>query len=516
MTAVTKRIVLRGAPWKLLKTLRSHHEAVLSGTAEKCIFEVLIDGPGGGGKSFGDAHVLYWIGNAFPGVRILVVREVRADLATTFQKVWEEDTVPANHPMLAHSKQTSRVGRRDYNFWNGPCEGGAHPTVGASVVILGGMDDIQRHRGTDYDVVLFSELVECRSEADYSEFLRSLRNWRGPIGFQLLLSETNPDAPDHWVNLRFSPENMQSMMARIPNLRMIRMGSQHEDNPKWYDLKARRWNPEGTAYIAGLDAIPGVRGQRLRWGRWVGAEGMVYEFDRAKHVIDRPAKIEFRAFVASMDWGYTEPCCLLVGGIERDTGHLHIVAEVYRNRMSIDWWAERVIELKSEFQLRALVVDPSRPEVIEKFNRAVSADPGTPFAIGAENKRASSGEGDMGGIDTMRWYLDGRMFFWIDRMRYGPDQGLIDAKQPTNICSEFGSYVYRSAPRAGVEIANRRKELTDDTCVDHGMDSGRYLCSYVKNRYGKYVENADRRHIPARDREIAKAMGIVLPEEPER
>lgn len=497
-----------------MKQLARHQRDVVAGRAEKCVFEVLIEGPGGGGKSFADAQILFWLGTRFPGIRILVVREVRADLATTFQKVWEEDVVPQTHPMIARAKQTSRIGRRSYNFWNGPCTNGSHPTTGASVIELGGMDDIQRHRGTDYDVVLFGELVECRSEPDYTEFHRSLRNWKGGIGFQLLLSETNPDAPDHWVNQRFGEDNMQAMMQRIPGLRMLRLTSQHKDNPKWYSNG--EWTPEGRAYIAALDAIPGVRGQRLRWGRWVGAEGMVYEFDRAKHIIERPKpRPAIHSFIAAMDWGYTDPCCLLVAGVERDTGKIHIVAEIYRKKMPIDWWADRVVELKGEFNIRRLVVDPSRPEVIDKFNRAVAAAPNAPFAFPADNTRASDGAGDMGGIDTTRWYLDGRLVFWNDRMRYGPDALLIEEKQPTNTCAEFGSYVYRSAPRSGVEIANRRKELTDDTSPDHGMDTLRYLCTLAKAMFGKFVPDPETRHISARDRQMAKDMGIELPPEPQ-
>jgi phage terminase large subunit len=393
------------------------------------------------------------------------------------------------------------------------------------------MDDVQRHRGTDYDVVLFLELVECKSEPDFAEFLRALRNWGGwkrQIPFQLLISETNPDAPDNWVNQRYGDENMAAMMARaeaegVPYT-VQRLVSRHEDNPKWYDAEAREWHVEGKAYIAGLDAIPGVRGKRLRHGLWVGAEGVVYEnFDRKRHLIERPKpRPTFRAYVAAMDWGYTDPCCLLIAGVERDTGHLHIVGEVYRKKMSIDWWADRLVDLRAEFDSsksgaywRVVVVDPSRPEVIERFNRAVCAAPDAPFAIKAHNRRATTGDGDMGGIDTVRWYLEGRLVFWNDRMRFGPDSLLIEEKQPTSTIGEFGSYVYESAPRSGVEISNRRKELTDDSCPDHGMDALRYLCVFARDRYGKYVESAESGvRISWRQRKIAKDLGIDLPPEP--
>jgi hypothetical protein len=55
-----------------------------------------------------------WLGHRYPGIRILVLRDVRADLSNSFQKTFEEDVVPPDHPMLKKAKV--RGSRRAYNF----------------------------------------------------------------------------------------------------------------------------------------------------------------------------------------------------------------------------------------------------------------------------------------------------------------------------------------------------------------------------------------------------------------
>jgi phage terminase large subunit len=53
--------------------------------------------------------------------------------------------------------------------------------------------------------------------------------------------------------------------------------SRHEDTPTV--------TPE---YLASLDALPGVLRDRLRFGRWAAAEGMVYdEWDASVHVVSQ-------------------------------------------------------------------------------------------------------------------------------------------------------------------------------------------------------------------------------------
>lgn len=492
-----------------MKRLHALGREIHAGRAPKQVLELCIHGPGGTGKTRGISTDLYWLGNLYPGIRILVLRDVRADLATTFQKVWEEDVVPKGHPMLR--KRRERAGRKGYNFWNGWKT--EHPTMGATTIELGGMDDIMRHRGTDYDVIYFLELVEQNDEGQWSEFRRALRNFGGEqakrlppekrIPFQLLIADTNPSAPDHWILQREERGEIELMQ------------SFHRDNPKFFRKDGTK-TEEGVAFMSSLDALHGVRRAWLRDGLWVAAEGVVYEnWDRHQHIIERKSAEELgiRWYYASMDWGHTDPCVLLIGGVDGE-GRTYIVAEWYLRGMGIDFWTDTVVTAHRTYDLLGIVVDPSRPEMIERFNDRLSFGKDRPFAFGADNARASSGTGDMGGLDLVRQALGDpkrpdtiKIKFFRDCLQHAPQQELIDRSRATCTVKEFASYVYRRGKTETERINNRMTELTDPTCDDHGMDTLRYLKKAIHNRDMANRPKKPEREMSPEDQALARAMG---------
>jgi len=93
--------------------------------------------------------------------------------------------------------------------------------------------------------------------------------------FQQMLADTNPSHPKHWLYLR----------CKAGKTRLI--DTSHQDNPTLWDAKAGDWTEFGRKYIAKLDQLSGARKLRLRDGKWVQAEGVVYEeWNPAIHVID--------------------------------------------------------------------------------------------------------------------------------------------------------------------------------------------------------------------------------------
>lgn len=500
---------LRGAPWRLLNRLATYK-------GPPSVMEFVIHGGGGCGKTYGLSQILYWLGNRYPGIRILVLRDVRADLATTFQKVWEEDVVPRGHKML--EKQRDRVGRKGYNFWNGDTSHGEHPTKWATTIELGGMDNVMRHRGTDYDVIYFLELVELNDEGEWSEFRRALRNFGGEaakqhiargeprkcIQFQLLMADTNPDAPDHWILGRHERGELEMHQ------------SVHKDNPKLWEIPdpsqpfVGRWSPFGTAYMQSLDGLFGVRKDRLRYHRWVAAEGVVYQnWNKKKYVIPpQPADtLGIRWYYAAMDWGHTDACCILVGGVTGD-GVIYIVAEWYLAEQGIDYWTDVGVSIYKEFSTMGMVVDPSRPEMIERFNDRLGFPKDRPYARGADNKRASSGEGDMGGIDLVRQTIgQNKLFFLNNCLRHAPQPLLVAKHRATSTIKEFPSYAYRHASTDGEQLRGRQVELTDPRCDDHGMDCLRYLITAIYGKDLSLTPKSPKPKMSPEDEMIARAMG---------
>lgn len=457
MIATAPRVKLRGAPLKLLNDLRGY-------TGEPRVLEHLVWGPAGTGKSRGIAHVLYWLGFAYPGIRILVVRKTRASLTESFCKTWEEDVVPPQHRMLRGAR---REQRHAYRFGNG------------TTLVLGGLDVDTRLFSTDYDVVYEQEVIEI-SRDEHEKFYRALRNWKGGIPFQWLIADTNPGVPTHWARKRYR-DGLS-----------IALKSRHEHNPKWYDFDKKDWTPKGRAYLEGLARLTGVRRRRLYLGQWCAAEGAVWEnFDEDIHCIydrDVPKK-DIRWHFAAIDWGHASPGSMLVFGVDGEK-RLYMLAELYHTNKGLPWWAERAVEMHKEFNLRAIVADPARDDAISLFNDCLGShetDEMARICRKANNQRASTGSGDMAGLDLVRHGFgrgeDGKPRLYLVRgaLRHTPDPELVEQSQPTCLEDEIPGYVYarREFTQKSSQPEARTVDYTDPSVPDHGCDALRYACAFA-------------------------------------
>ena len=469
MTTLAVEHELRGAPWDLLKRLANYRE-------QKRVLEVLIEGPGGTGKSRGIGHVLFWLGFKFPGIRMLVVRKTRKSLTESFLQTWEDDCVPEGHALL---QGPTRAHRDEYDFGNG------------SKMILGGMDNPTRLYSTSFDVVYVQEAVELTLD-EWERFYRALRAWTPPMKFQLLLGDTNPDARTHWLNKRCDEGKCE------------RMRSRHEDNPKWHDGKT--WTFEGLAYIGGLQRLSGVRRARLLEGRWDTAEGAVWEtFDANMHCIDRPKSLKIELgitwFVGAMDWGYSDPGVLQVWGITPDK-RAYRVAEWYTREELQAWWVAHAVEAAEQFQpMRRIVCDPSRIDAIEAINKRFN-ELGLPsIACGANNARHSGGQGDLVGLDLVREKLAGpnpSLYFLRDSLMTR-DEWLIQNSLPICTEQEIPGYVFLLN-----EDGKAGHERTDPACPDHGCDATRYMANYIWRRDLSPAEEAPRPVVGTRASALAR------------
>jgi phage terminase large subunit len=210
-----------------------------------------------------------------------------------------------------------------------------------------------------------------------------------------------------------------------------------------------------------LSSLTGVRRQRLLDGKPAQAEGVIYEeWNEATHLVYRDALPPLARFVAGQDWGYTHPGALGVWGLDGD-GRAYLVAQIQHTRQTIDWWAERAVELHKEFGLEAIACGPDQPAYIEQYQQAglpaVAADnavlPGI-NAIQQRLKRADNGQP--------------RLFVVRDSLRY-PDQELIQARKPHKIEDEVPGYVWSDSKTKEIPV----KEYDD------GMDMARYAILYV-------------------------------------
>jgi PBSX family phage terminase large subunit len=405
---------------------------------------VLLTGSAGGGKSRLAAEKLHGYCLKYPGSTAVMLRKTAESCTNSIVAFMQNVVIGSDPAVWLHTSA------RRFEYANG------------SVLVWGGMkDQAQREQirsiGQDSGIdILWMEEATAFVEDDYNELLARMRGKAG--SFRQIILTTNPGAPSHWIHER-----------------LIKGGEAHVyyssalDNP---------YNP--PEYLAILQQLKGLLYQRLVLGKWVQAEGAVFEeFDPAVHIIDTlPAS--FKRYVVGVDWGYTNPGVMLVFGVDGD-GRLYLVEEVYRTRELVagvdgkdGFWIKEARRIKNRYKNPRFWCDPSEPAYIETLQRAGI------LAEKADNDIRS-------GIDKIKTRLnrawDGkpRLFFWRYANR-NPDPTLEKpVRLPTGILDEITAYVYAKG-----SDGKPNKETPIDN-FNHAVDSCRYVCSAEDAPQGVYV-----------------------------
>lgn len=415
--------------------------------------EVLLDGPAGTGKSRGILEYLLWVATNYDGCRIAIVRKTRVSLTDSALVTWETkvlagglDETYLETPLAGGA---TRAHRHSYHFKNN------------SVIDCHGMDNPTRLFSTEYDIIYVQEATEL-SENEWESLNRALRN--GVVPWQQLVGDCNPDAEFHWLN--------QRCLAG----KTTRLYSRHKDNPS---LK-----PE---YLERLSQLTGVRRKRLFLGLWCAAEGQIWEaYDPAVHQIEgevmfnvstgfweirRPNDdpIELRWFVAGMDWGFRNPGCLLVAGIDADR-RAYIVHQIYHSQRNHDWWAQRAETLRRKYDIQRFICDSADAAGIDLFNHRMGKVGGYWIAQGVEKKPNDFGPS----ASIVRERLELKTLYFLKGNLESRDPELVEAKKPTCVEEEIPSYVYRE-----IKDGQPVKEEPAPDSDDHGADALRYLCMFL-------------------------------------
>jgi hypothetical protein len=398
--------------------------------------EVLLSGPAGTGKTRAVLEKLHLCAEKYPGMRGLICRKTRVSLTESALVTWEQHVVPEGHAILAGA---SRATRKSYCYPNG------------SVVVVGGLDLATRIMSTEYDFVYVQEAIEL-VEDEWEVLTTRLRH--GKMPYQQLVGDTNPDRPTHWLKKRCDAG------------RVVMLESRHEDNPVLHD--GQGWTEYGLVYLAKLDALTGPRKLRLRHGRWVQAEGVVYEgWDPAIHVLDRVLVQDSWPRFWSIDFGYVHP--FVCGFWARDNdGRLYLYREIYRTKRLVEDHARHILALAELDQRpRAICCDHDAEDraTLERHLK---------MATTAARKDVSPG------IQAVATRLkpagDGRPRLFVARNALVErDPELAEAKLPCSTLEEFDGYVWDTG-------GGRNKGEQPIKENDHGMDQTRYLVSHLDPR----------------------------------
>lgn len=407
--------------------------------------EVVIEGPAGTGKSRADLEKLHFCAMKYPGMRGLIVRKTRESMTESTLVTFEDKVLPAHSPIAAGVQRRTR---QAYHYPNGS-------TIVIGGMVASGVDQRARIMSTEYDLIVVPEATEL-TEHEWEQLISRLRNHVMP--YQQIIGDVNPDAPTHWLHQR-----CDKGMATV-------FFSRHEDNPMLYDHARSDWTPQGRQYVFGvLEQLTGVRKERLRYGRRAAAEGTVYEFDRAVHVLDAlPSGWEQWRKIRVIDFGYTNPFVCQWWAIDGD-GRMYLYREWYMSQRTIEEHAPIITRYSDGETYEATISDHDAEDraTLERHGiSTIAAYKAISVGIQAVQDRLK-----MAGDGTPRLFL-------LRDCLIARDPRLDEAKKPVCTEQEFDSYLW---PRGADGKAKKEEPVKVD---DHGMDALRYAVAYVDRLHG--------------------------------
>jgi PBSX family phage terminase large subunit len=410
--------------------------------------ELLYAGPAGTGKSKCLLEKLHAVMLKYPGARGLIIRKTLASLGSTALVTYEEH-VAKEHLLNGEVKW----------FGGSAKEAACYRYSNGSRIVVGGMDKAMKIMSSEYDIVYAQEATEL-TEEDWEAVTTRLRN--GKMPYQQIIADANPDIPTHWLKIRCDTGKTHYIRSR------------HEDNPVLFHQTPQgpgALTEVGEAYMKKLDALTGVRYQRLRKGIWCAAEGLVYEeFDPQVHLhprIGRPP-ISWTRYV-TVDFGYTNPMVVQFWAEDED-GRLYLYRELYQTKITVEDMAPKILKamnLRNEPRPRMIICDHDAEgrAVLEKH-------------LGMSTKSAKKTVED--GIQAVKSRLkvseaDGRPRLYLcEDALVERDKELADAKKPTCSIEEIVGYIWdRGTVRAQLDGKPPKEQPVKED--DHGMDAMRYM-----------------------------------------
>lgn len=400
--------------------------------------ETLISGPTGTGKTRAELQWAHETLLKYPRARGLLLRKTRASLSESAMFTFEEYVLGPNHPWVTNGPQRSH--RQKYVYDNG------------SELVMGGLDQSSKFMSTEYDFIIVIEATEL-VEKDWEDLKTRARlgSMTGRMILDGIIGDCNPDAPTHWLKRREAEGVLEVIY------------SEHEDNPNLYDAELGELRPAGREMLRRLDQLTGVRLQRNRYGKWVAAEGVVYEsYSRGVHVVQRfTPPNDWRKFRV-VDFGYTNPFVCHWWTIDPD-GRMYRYREIYHTQRIVEDHAKQIKELTSGERIEATVCDHDAEDraTLERHGiKTIGARKEVKLGIQAvEARLRPAGDGRP------------RMFFMADSLVEIDDE-LKGAGKPFTTEQEFESYVW-----AHTSDGRRKEEPVKKD--DHGCDTTRYAVMYA-------------------------------------
>ena len=329
--------------------------------------------------------------------------------------------------------------------------------INEGVCRLGGMNPPKHILGTQYDMVMMSQL-EQYSEEQYmimkTRCSGSSNVWQSVDGSPLfqILSDANPDLPDHWMYKREADGKLKFVKFTF------------KDSP--YIFRQNRWSKVGKTMIEELyGGLHGIYRDRYFHGLRTRPSGMVFPDLCDKHFISELPALGDYTVDRAMDFGSAKPSVNLWILQHRKTQDVIVAREWRKTHADTIEMAGAVKQHDMGNKVGVTIID--NDENIQSLLKREG--------IHAKMTK-KSGDTIKAGIDMINAALrktlegkDGGLKFYTG-LRCNADPVLLTEKKPLSVITEMQNCVFDE---------KTDKPVDGD---DHGIDPLRYWFLYKLNK----------------------------------
>lgn len=391
--------------------------------------EIIISGPSETGKTLGALQKIDSLAWKYKKAHIAMIRKTRQSMDSSVLKTYQDKV---KHP------DVDPYGGQKPQWFDYP---------NGSQIVVAGMDKPSRILSAEYDVIYINQAEELDLN-DWESLITRATGRAGHMPYAQVIGDCNPGPANHWI------------LQRKRQQGIVFLESRHEDNPTLFDPLTGQILPQGRRTLAVLDSLTGVRYQRLRLGKWVSAEGQIYDtYDAAVHQVDRFDIPPGWRRIRVIDFGLVHPFVCQWWAIDED-GRMYLYREIYMTGRTVSTHAEQIKALSEGEKIEQTICDHDAED------RLTLAENGIPNI--AAKKDVLQGIGRV--QDRLAKQADGRPRLFILRdSLIEVDQGLRENHLPICTGEEIDSYIWRNSARKEEPVKEN----------DHGMDCIRYGTMYL-------------------------------------
>lgn len=264
----------------------------------------------------------------YPKSRAFITRQTYKSILATALVTYENKVLPV-HPDTPGSPIV-KYGKSKPEFYQYP--NGSH-------LLVVGMDNPDKILSGEFDFGYVNQAEEITLDA-WEKLVARCTGRAGNAPYTQVMGDCNPSHPQHWILHRASVRRFEQL---------------HKHNPSLCDPRTGEWTAQGKRTLDILSSMTGIRRLRGYEGKWVAAEGVVYEFTEA-HRIKRDKVPEIKRWYLAIDFGYTNPFVCQLWGVDAD-GRMYLWAEIYMTRRTVQAHVPAIKAMIGDRRIEAIIAD---------------------------------------------------------------------------------------------------------------------------------------------------------------